>query len=92
MLENKQIVVIVTGGIAAYKAPDFVRLLIKSGAEVRVVMTEAAEQFVRPFTFEVLTKYPALTEQGAYPDSIGHIHLADWADHPRLGPSISTTY
>ncbi|AMB95352.1 bifunctional phosphopantothenoylcysteine decarboxylase/phosphopantothenate--cysteine ligase CoaBC [Aerococcus urinae] len=91
MLENKQIVVIVTGGIAAYKAPDFVRLLIKSGAEVRVVMTEAAEQFVRPFTFEVLTKYPVLTDQGDYPESIGHIHLADWADLVVVLPATANT-
>ncbi|MDK7272612.1 flavoprotein, partial [Actinotignum schaalii] len=84
-------VVIVTGGIAAYKAPDFVRLLIKSGAEVRVVMTEAAEQFVRPFTFEVLTKYPVLTDQGEYPESIGHIHLADWADLVVVLPATANT-
>ena len=49
-LENKKVLLGVTGGIAAYKSAELVRLLVKAGAEVRVVMTPAAQEFVQPLT------------------------------------------
>lgn len=91
MLEGLKIAVYVSGGIAAYKIPDFVRSLIKAGAQVRVAMTPAAEQFVTPFTFEVLTKYPVLRDQSTYPDPVGHIHLADWLDLAILVPATANS-
>ncbi|MCO6184129.1 bifunctional phosphopantothenoylcysteine decarboxylase/phosphopantothenate--cysteine ligase CoaBC [Leuconostoc fallax] len=80
--ENKQIIVIVTGGIAAYKAAYFVRELVKQGAVVRVVMTSSAQQFITPFTFEVLTQQPVMTDM-FHPikaGSVQHIEWAQWAD------------
>ena len=80
MLEGKKIAVMITGGIAAYKVPSFVRGLIKAGAQVRVAMTPQAEKFVTAETLKVLTKYPVLLEVQIYPEEVGHVHLADWAD------------
>ena len=60
-LANKKIILGVTGGIAAYKAAELCRLLIKAGADVRVVMTAAAQQFVTPLTFQALSGKPVLT-------------------------------
>ena len=60
-LTHKKIILGVTGGIAAYKAAELCRLLVKAGAEVRVVMTAAAQQFVTPLTFQALSGQPVLT-------------------------------
>jgi phosphopantothenoylcysteine decarboxylase/phosphopantothenate--cysteine ligase len=91
MLKGLNLTVVVTGGIAAYKVPDFVRTLIKAGANVRVAMTEAALQFVTPFTFEVLTKYAVLVEGQNYPDPVAHIALADWTDYAIVVPTTANT-
>lgn len=91
MLEGVKIAVYVSGGIAAYKIPDFVRALIKAGAQVRVAMTPAAEKFTTAYTFEVLSKYPVLKEKGAYPDPVGHINLADWLDLAILVPATANS-
>lgn len=91
MLKNTKIAVFVTGGIAAYKIPNLVRQLIKGGAEVRVAMTPAATQFVTPYTFEVLTRYPVLVEGSDYPDQIGHVALADWLDLALVVPATANT-
>ncbi|MDK6805499.1 bifunctional phosphopantothenoylcysteine decarboxylase/phosphopantothenate--cysteine ligase CoaBC [Aerococcus sp. UMB7834] len=91
MLTGKQIAVVVTGGIAAYKVPGLVRSLIKAGASVRVALTPAAERFVTAETLEVLTKYPVLREGAAYPDSVGHIALADWADLSVVVPATANS-
>ena len=91
MLTGKQIAVVVTGGIAAYKVPGLVRLLIRAGASVRVALTPAAERFVTAETFEVLTKYPVLREGGAYPDPVAHIALADRADLSVMVPATANS-
>lgn len=91
MLTGKQIAVVVTGGIAAYKVPGLVRLLIRAGASVRVALTPAAERFVTAETFEVLTKYPVLREGGTYPDPVAHIALADWADLSVMVPATANS-
>ena len=91
MLTGKQIAVVVTGGIAAYKVPGLVRRLIKAGASVRVALTPAAERFVTAETLEVLTKYPVLREGAAYPDPVAHIALADWADLSVVVPATANS-
>ncbi|MFW3363973.1 bifunctional phosphopantothenoylcysteine decarboxylase/phosphopantothenate--cysteine ligase CoaBC [Aerococcus viridans] len=89
MLKGLNLTVVVTGGIAAYKVPDFVRTLIKAGANVRVALTPSAKQFVTPFTFEVLTKYPPLVEDIQSPDTVAHIALADWTDYAIVVPATA---
>jgi phosphopantothenoylcysteine decarboxylase/phosphopantothenate--cysteine ligase len=91
MLRGKVIVLGVTGGIAVYKAVELLRLLTKSGAEVHVVMTRAATEFVTPLTFQTLSGNPVhqelfnlLTEQG-----IGHISLAERADLFLIAPATA---
>ena len=56
MLENKKIVLGVSGGIAAYKAADLIRALIKKGAQVRVIMTRSAKEFITPLTLQTLSQ------------------------------------
>ncbi|MCW0952733.1 bifunctional phosphopantothenoylcysteine decarboxylase/phosphopantothenate--cysteine ligase CoaBC [Weissella ceti] len=81
MFKDKKIVVMVSGGVAAYKAVILVRGLQKLGAHVRVVMSQAATEFVTPKTFAVLTNETVLTDLFASQDEqIGHIDLSDWAD------------
>jgi phosphopantothenoylcysteine decarboxylase / phosphopantothenate---cysteine ligase len=90
-LLNKKILLGVTGGIAAYKAAEFCRLLIKQGASVRVVMTQAAQEFVRPLTFQALTGhqvYSELFEAGA-DNAMDHIELARWADLLIVAPATA---
>ena len=79
----------VTGGIAAYKSAELVRLLKKSGREVRVVMTRGAEAFMTPLTFQALSGEPVRTSL-LDPDAeagMGHIELAKWADQIVVAPA-----
>ena len=82
MLKGKEIVLGVTAGIAAYKAAELVRLLIKKQANVHVVMTQNAQEFVTPLTFQTLSGNPVVTELFAFveDEKIGHIALADLAE------------
>lgn len=85
----------VTGGIAAYKAPMLVRALRKAGAQVQVVMTRAAHDFVSPLVLSTLSGRPALTElvdpaQGS-PVWNDHVHLARWADLLVIAPATANT-
>ncbi|MBU5308969.1 bifunctional phosphopantothenoylcysteine decarboxylase/phosphopantothenate--cysteine ligase CoaBC [Ligilactobacillus saerimneri] len=83
-----KVVVYVTGGIAAYKAVNVVRLLQKNGHEVRVAMTDAAQKFVSTTTFAALLKEKVVTDlfiQGEIP----HIELADWADVSLVVPATA---
>lgn len=88
-LANKKIILGVTGGIAAYKAAELCRLLIKAGADVRVVMTAAAQQFVTPLTFQALSGKPVLTSlwEAASGDGMDHIHLSRDADLVLVAPA-----
>jgi phosphopantothenoylcysteine decarboxylase/phosphopantothenate--cysteine ligase len=81
MLKGKEIVLGVTGGIAAYKAAEFVRLLVKREANVHVVMTRNAQEFITPLTFQTLSGNPVTTDLFSLIDEekIGHIALADLA-------------
>ncbi|MCG8429056.1 MAG: bifunctional phosphopantothenoylcysteine decarboxylase/phosphopantothenate--cysteine ligase CoaBC [Chromatiales bacterium] len=88
-LDGKRILVGVTGGIAAYKSAELVRLLGKQGAEVRVVMTAAAGEFITPMTLQALSGYPvrqSLFDQ-AHEAAMGHIELARWADLILIAPA-----
>jgi phosphopantothenoylcysteine decarboxylase/phosphopantothenate--cysteine ligase len=87
-LQGKRIVVGLGGGIAAFKAVELVRELLRRGAEVRVAMTEAAGHFVGPITFAGLTGKPAVTDLWAK-DYAGEVHveLGDWADALVIAPA-----
>jgi phosphopantothenoylcysteine decarboxylase/phosphopantothenate--cysteine ligase len=88
-LTHKKIILGVTGGIAAYKAAELCRLLIKAGAEVRVVMTAASQQFVTPLTFQALSGQPVLTSlwDAGSGDGMEHIHLSRDADLLLVAPA-----
>jgi phosphopantothenoylcysteine decarboxylase/phosphopantothenate--cysteine ligase len=86
---NKKILLAVTGGIAAYKSAELVRLLRKENTEVRVVMTRAAMQFVTPLTFQALSSHPVATEllDVSQENAMNHINLARWADLLIVAPA-----
>lgn len=83
-----KIVLGVTGSIAAYKAAELCRLIVKKGWEVKVVMSEAATKFVTPLTFQTLSKNKVALDQFALVDEWkpGHIALAKWADALVVAP------
>lgn len=89
MLREKTIVMGVTGGIAAYKIPEVVRRLRQSGAEVRVVMTKNAQEFVTPLTFQTVSNNPVITDMFApfTTAEVAHISLADKADLVVVAPA-----
>ena len=88
-LQGKRIVLGVTGGIAAYKAAELVRLLVKQGADVQVVMTEAATHFVTPATFQALSGKPVFTDlwDARMPNNMAHIDLSREADCILVAPA-----
>ncbi len=91
MTSRTRILLGVTGGIAAYKSPDLVRRLIEKGAEVQVVMTEAAQRFVSPMTFQAVSGRPArigLWDEAAEA-AMGHIELARWAQLVLIAPATA---
>ncbi|UCH84470.1 MAG: bifunctional 4'-phosphopantothenoylcysteine decarboxylase/phosphopantothenoylcysteine synthetase, partial [Candidatus Latescibacterota bacterium] len=101
-LEGKRILLGVTGGIAAYKSAYLVRLLRGEGADIRVIMTAAACEFVAPLTFETLSDNKVHTcmfgsEMGAGGAPVGevsaveHIDLAKWADLALVAPLTANT-
>lgn len=89
VLKNKRILLGVSGGIAAYKACELVRLLVKSGAEVRVMMTKVAEQFVGKTTFEALSGHPVETDQFNPSVPLAHIALRDGCDLMVIAPATA---
>lgn len=93
MMTGKVIVLGVTGGIAAYKAAELVRLFVKAGAEVHVLMTTSARQFVTPLTFQTLSRNPVHTDlfNCIEEQEIGHISLADRADLLVIAPATANT-
>ena len=88
-MQGKRILLGVTGGIAAYKSADLVRRLCERGAEVQVVMTRAAREFVTPMTFQALSGRPVRTDlwDPAAEAAMGHIELARWADLVLIAPA-----
>lgn len=90
MIEKKQIVLGVTGGIAAYKVVELVRQLRKRAAEVNVIMTKNAQQFVTPLTFQTISCNPVFTDLfNSFQPEIGHIALADKADILIIAPATA---
>ena len=92
-LTNKNILLGVTGGIAAYKSAEIVRHLKKSGASVRVVMTRSAEEFITPLTLQALSGNRVSTEllDAEAEAAMGHIELAKWADGILIAPATANT-
>ena len=90
-LANKRIILGITGGIAAYKSAEIARRLQDHGAEVRVVMTEAATEFIRPLTLQALTGHPVHTDllDAEAEAAMGHIELARWADLLLIAPATA---
>lgn len=91
MLNGKSIVLGVSGGIAAYKSAELVRLLVKAGANVQVVMTANAQQFITPLTMQVLSGQPVCTDlfDLEYESQIGHIQVARAAHTVVLAPATA---
>ena len=87
-LSNKRILLCVTGGIAAYKTAELTRLFKKNGAEVRIIMTQSAQEFVTPLTLQAVSgnqiHYSLLDEEAEL--GMGHIELAKWADVILIAP------
>ena len=78
MLKGKNILIGVTGGIAAYKTATIIRLLVKDGASVKVIMTDHAKEFITPLTLSTLSKNPVFTE-------FFNPENGDWNSHVDLG-------
>ena len=92
-LNGKHIVLGVTGSIAAYKAALIVRLLIKRGAEVQVVITPAGKEFITPLTLATLTRKPVISEFFSQRDGSwnSHVDLGQWADAMLIAPCTAST-
>lgn len=93
MLQGKKIIIGITGSIAAYKAATLIRLLVKQGAEVKVVMTPLAKEFISPLTLATLAKNPILVDffdptNGAWNS---HVSLGLWADAYLIAPATANT-
>ncbi len=90
-LQNKRIILGIGGGIAAYKSADLVRRLKDLGADVRVVMTRGAQEFITPLTMQALSGRPVHTEllDTAAEAAMGHIELARWADLVIIAPATA---
>lgn len=93
MLKGKKILVGVTGGIAAYKTATIVRLLVRDGAEVRVIMTGHAKDFVNPLTFSTLSRNSVLSEFFSPENGNwnSHVDLGLWADLFLIAPATANT-
>jgi phosphopantothenoylcysteine decarboxylase/phosphopantothenate--cysteine ligase len=91
MLEGKKILLGITGSIAAYKSVHLVRLLVKSGAEVRVVMTPSAKDFVTPLTLSTLSRNPVLRDLFDEQSWANHVMLGRWADIMLIAPLSCNT-
>ena len=93
MLKGKKIILGVTGGIAAYKSAFLVRLLVKAGADVHVIMTTAAHGFITPLTLATLSKNPVLTNftDGEKGEWNNHVEMGMWADLFVIAPASANT-
>jgi len=95
MLQGKKVLLGITGGIAAYKTTFLVRLLIKAGAQVKVILTESAGSFVSPLTLATLSKNPVVNafikEEGDTTDWNNHVEMGLWADLMVIAPATANT-
>lgn len=90
-LHGKKIILGISGSIAAYKAAFLTRLLIKAGAEVKVLMTTAATEFISPLTLSTLSKNPVYTEVASAEGWNNHVEMGLWADAMVVAPATATT-
>ncbi len=90
-LAGKKITLAVTGSIAAYKTPQLVRLLVKAGAEVRVITTRAAEDFVSPLALATVSKHPVYSNVADGAAWNNHVELGRWADAMLVAPCSANT-
>ena len=92
-MKGKHIVLGITGSIAAYKACTLIRLLIKAGAEVQVVITPSGKEFITPLTLSALTSKPVISEFFAQRDGTWHSHvdLGQWADAMIIAPATASS-
>ena len=91
IFHGKKILLCVTGSIAAYKAVLLLRLLVKNGAEVKVIMTKAATDFVSPLTFSTLSKNKVLSDLFDEETWANHVMLGRWADVMLIAPASCNT-
>ena len=95
LFSGKKILVGISGGIAAYKTPALVRNFIKAGAEVRVIMTSSAKDFVTPLTLSTVSNNPVysslIAEDQDNPLWNNHVEMALWADYLLIAPATSNT-
>lgn len=91
MMKGKRILLCVSGGIAVYKAAALTSKLVQAGAEVKVMMTASAREFVTPLTFQALSRNPVYTDtfDEKDPSVIAHIDLADWPDLILVAPATA---
>lgn len=93
MIKDKKILLCVTGGIAVYKAAALTSKLVQAGAQLKVILSESAEKFVTPLTFQALSRHEVYidTFDEKNPRVIAHIDLADWADLILVAPATANT-
>ena len=93
MLQDKKILLCVTGGIAVYKAVALTSKLVQAGAHVKVILSESAQKFVTPLTFQALSRNEVYVDtfDEKNPRVIAHIDLADWADLILVAPATANT-
>lgn len=92
LLKGKKVLLGVTGSIAVYKSLELVRLFVKAGAEVKVVMSDASKKFVAPLSFEVLSSNPILDEDNeSWTSDHNHIKTTEWADLFVIAPATANT-
>jgi len=93
MIKDKKILLCVTGGIAVYKAAALTSKLVQTGAQVKVILSESAQKFVTPLTFQALSRNEVYVDtfDEINPRVIAHIDLADWADLILVAPATANT-
>ncbi|MBL0292838.1 MAG: bifunctional phosphopantothenoylcysteine decarboxylase/phosphopantothenate--cysteine ligase CoaBC [Saprospiraceae bacterium] len=91
ILAGKKLILGITGSIAAYKSAFLIRILVKSGAEVKVVMTESATQFISPLTISTLSKHRVLTQLMSEDTWNNHVEIGLWADLMIVAPMSANT-
>ncbi len=92
LLAGKKILIAVTGSIAIYKIPDLIRLFIKEGAKVRVVMSQSAKRFINPLTFEAISQNEVLHQDSeSWANDNNHIDIGKWADIYVIAPATANT-
>lgn len=94
MLRGRRVLICIGGGIAAYKVCEVVSTLFKAGAEVRVILTRSAQEFITPLTLATLSRHPAYTDENFWQPTQGrplHIDLGEWAEVLAIAPLTANT-